>query len=315
MSPKPAAPTDEQGGTDLPADLQRELLDLEARGARVSHYELLGIDPRADRTAIRMAFVERSKRYHPDRHRTKRLGSFAQLLSDAFKKVTDAHVLLADADARAAYDAILSVNLDTVGKQAVQARADSRADEERRAQERRRRLFNTKGFARLGAARRLFEEALEHAEEGERGMAVEALKVARQLDPQRREIALKLVELEGEQRKSRTFGLVEQGKAAEAAEDHKAALKAYTAALQVDSGSGAATLGASRTSLALRDFNAASSWAARAVEYAPRAVEPRLILAKALIGLSQKAKAKATLQAVLELNPDLKEARALLKQV
>ena len=60
MSPKLAAPTDEQGGTDLPAELQRELLDLEARGARVSHYELLGIDPRADRTAIRMALDRKS---------------------------------------------------------------------------------------------------------------------------------------------------------------------------------------------------------------------------------------------------------------
>jgi len=315
MSFKPGAPTQDLGPSELAPDLQRELLDLAARGTRISNYELLGIDPSADRGAIRNAYVERSKRFHPDRYASKKVGGFGQLLAEAFKKMTDAHIVLSDADKRAAYDAILSVNLDPVGKQAVKVRADARADEERRAEERRRRLFNTKGFARLGAARRLYEEALEHIEVGERTMAVEALKVARQLDPQRKEISTKLVEIEAELRKTHAFALVEAGRAAEAREDWKAALSDYQGALRMDSGSPAATLGASRAALAVKDFNAASAWAARAVEYAPRAAEPRIILARAQIGLSLKAKAKATLQAVLDLNPEHKEARALLKLV
>ena len=315
MSFKPGATSQDLGPSELAPDLQRELLDLQSRGARISNYELLGTDPSADRAAIRAAYMERSKRFHPDRYLSKKVGQFGPLLAEAFKRMTDAHSVLSDADKRAAYDAILSVNLDTVGKEAVKVRADARADEERRAAERRRRLFMTKGFARLGAARKLYEEALVHAEAGERSLAIEALKVARQLDPQRPEIQTRLLALEAEQRKIHAFALVEAGRAAEARGDFKAALSAYQGALRMDMGSAAATVGASRAALVMKDFDAASAWAARAVEYAPRAAEPRIILARAQMGLGQKAKAKATLQALLDFNPEHKEARALLKLV
>jgi curved DNA-binding protein CbpA len=315
MLSKVGAPPVESDETDLPADLQRELLELQSRGAKMSHYQVLRIDPGADKSKVREAYVDRSKRFHPDRYMRKRLGSFGHLLAEAFKRISDANLVLSDADARAAYDAVLSISLDGPGKQAVEQRALAREEEDRRAAERRRRLFHTKGFARMGAARKLYEEAMAHAADGERNLAVEALKVARQLDPTRREIATKLVELEAGQRKARAFAFVEQGRAHESNEAWAPALKAYQAALQVEPNSAAATLGAARSSLQNHEFSAASSYAARAVEYAPRAAEPKVVLARALMGLGQKAKAKSTLQSLLEQNPEHKEARALLKHV
>ena len=50
------------GAIDLPADMQRELRDLEARGDRLTHYELLGITAAADAAAIRRAYLVKSKR-------------------------------------------------------------------------------------------------------------------------------------------------------------------------------------------------------------------------------------------------------------
>jgi curved DNA-binding protein CbpA len=236
-------------------------------------------------------------------------------LVEAFQRTTEAYTILNDADRRAAYDSILSISLDGENQKAVQARVLAREEEERRAAERRRRLFMSKGFAKLGAARKLYEEALAHIADGERGLAVEALKIAVQLDPQRKEIRDRIRELEAEQRKARAFFWFEQAKVAEVKDDWGAALRSYETGLQIDGRSGSGMLGAARAALEVRDFERSSSWAIRAVEYAPHAVEPKLILAQAEIGLGQGAKAKALLQSVLEANPDHKEARALLKSI
>ena len=42
---------------DLPADIQRDLRELEARGDRLTHYELLGVAVDADGGAIRRAYL------------------------------------------------------------------------------------------------------------------------------------------------------------------------------------------------------------------------------------------------------------------
>jgi curved DNA-binding protein CbpA len=315
MFSKAGGPSTESSESDLPVELQQELLDLRARGSQLTHYQVLGIAVGADKAAVRTGYVERSKRFHPDRYHLKKVGPFGPLLAEAFKRVSDANAVLADADARAAYDQVLSITLGGAEKKAVLDRAQARADEERRTAERRRRLFFTKGFARLGAARKLYEEALQHIEDGERALAVEALRTAAQLDPQRREIATRLSEQETELRRAHRFRFIEEARAKERAGDWPGCQKAWQAALQIDPGSPAATNGAAKAALMNRDFEKASSWAARAVEYAPRAVEPRLVLARALSGLGQRAKAKATLQELLDLNPEHKEARALLKSL
>src|SRR5439155_1717209 len=54
------------GAIDLPADMQRELRELEDRGTRLTHYELLGVPADADGAAIRRAYLEKSKRFHRD---------------------------------------------------------------------------------------------------------------------------------------------------------------------------------------------------------------------------------------------------------
>jgi curved DNA-binding protein CbpA len=312
MLSKPAPPSEE---CELPIDVQVELLALQGRGKTLTHYHVLELSPAVDATAVRAAYISRSKRFHPDSYFGKRLGTFGQLLADTFRRVSEAHAVLADADSRAEYDAAAVGFLDAAGRAAVTQRAEARADEERRASERRRRLFNTKGFAKLGAARRLYEEALEQAERGERMLAIEALKVALQLDPNRAEIAARLSQIEQEVRKSRAFGMVERGRGKEADDQMAEALQAYQAAIRMDPANATAHLGAARAALALHEFATAAALAGRAVEYAPRAAEPKLLLARAQAGLSQRSTAKKTLEALLEQSPDHKEARALLRSL
>lgn len=180
----------------LPQDLQDELRSLEARGDSVSHYELLGIGADADGAAIRRAYLERSRRFHPDAHYRKDLGGFAAALAHAFQRISAAYQVLADDETRAGYDREHPELFGPREREAVERRAAQRADEERRQRERRDRLLRSKGFVRIGAARKLYEEALEAAAQGQRGRALHALRTAHELDPDRKEIAAKLDELE-----------------------------------------------------------------------------------------------------------------------
>src|SRR5437016_12457064 len=92
------------GAIDLPADMQRELRELEARGDRLTHYELLGVPADADGAAIRRAYLERSKRFHPDVWYRKDLGQFEAVLSKWFQRLSAAYQVLSDEEARAEYD-------------------------------------------------------------------------------------------------------------------------------------------------------------------------------------------------------------------
>lgn len=293
--------------------MQRELRDLESRGDAISSYELLGITADADGGAIRRAYLERSKRFHPDAWYRKDLGPFGPLLSKWFQRMAAAYQLLSDEEMRAAYDRDHKGELSKRDQLAVAQRELSRADEERRARERRERLLRTKGFARVGAARKLFEEALEHALNGERSNAIAALKAARELDPNRKEISAKLTELEREQSKARAASALSTGKDRENAQQLPGALSAYTSAFQLDPKSFAAAIGAGRCALALNDAQSASTWALRAVDLQPGDTAARFVLARCFAQLSQKSRARTELQLILDRNPDHKEAKALLR--
>src|SRR5215475_10921449 len=61
---------------DLPLELQRRILDFEARLDRPYH-DLLGVAVDADARAIKRAFFALSKEFHPDRYFRRNVGSHA----------------------------------------------------------------------------------------------------------------------------------------------------------------------------------------------------------------------------------------------
>src|SRR3954468_4863425 len=157
---------DRDGRLDLPVEIQRELRDLESLGAKLTHYQLLGIAADADGGDIRRAYLEKSKRFHPDAWYRKEIGAFAPLLSKWFQNLSAAYQVLSDEELRSAYDREHRSELSQADRAAVERRELSRAEKERRDRESRERLLRTKGFARIGAARKLYEEAMVHAQNG-----------------------------------------------------------------------------------------------------------------------------------------------------
>jgi tetratricopeptide (TPR) repeat protein len=303
------------GTCELPPELQRELDALAAREGRVSHYELLGIGPDADGTAVRRAFLLKSKQLHPDAWYQRQLGRFGPLLSRAFQRVTLAYQVLSDEEARAAYDEKNEALFGEADKAKIRQRGEATADEERRARERRERLLRTKGFARIGAARQLYERAIEHAAEGNRLAAVAELQAARQLDPARKEIAQKLVELEKEGVRARIANAVASGIDWEEKGEFARALTVYQTALQQDPTNVAAGIGAARCAAEQQDWQRTCSLCAKVLEAAPTDVEAQLLLSRALIKVGSKVRAKAQLQQLLKQKPGHAEAMALLKRL
>ncbi|HET9959375.1 MAG TPA: DnaJ domain-containing protein [Polyangiaceae bacterium] len=107
------APTELDEVVDLDEAKKRQILDFYQRLEAATYYELLNVDPSADRRAIKAKFYEIINLYHPDRFYGKKLGSFKNKLERIFQCVSDAHDVLTRAEARAEYDAYLQAEQST----------------------------------------------------------------------------------------------------------------------------------------------------------------------------------------------------------
>ena len=224
--------------------------------------------------------------------------------------------MLGDEDLRAQYDKQTAAKLSATDRAAVERRKLSREEEERRHREGRERLMRSKGFARIAAARQLYQDAVSMAEDGERARAIATLQAAKELDPRRPEIAEKLAQLELEAQKARARFALQNGREHEERGELPAAVAAFAQAFQIDPKSYDGALGAARCAFAAGEVQKASGFASKAAEIAPPGdSEARLLLGKAFIELGFKAKARHELTLVLSQHPEHKEARALLKRV
>lgn len=89
---------------DLTPDRKRQVLALYHELERLTHYEILGVSPSAEKQAIKTAYFELVAVVHPDRYFGKNLGSYKQKLEKLFERVTLAHDTLAKKKSRAEYD-------------------------------------------------------------------------------------------------------------------------------------------------------------------------------------------------------------------
>jgi curved DNA-binding protein CbpA len=301
--------------SELPVDLQRELDDLAAREGRLTHYYLLGVSVDADAGTIRRAYLEKTRRFHPDSYYGKQLGKYGTILTKAFQRLAHAYQMLTDETARSAYDREHGDLFSGDDHAKVHVRLQAETEDNRRSAEKRERLLRMKGFARLGAARQLYEAAIEQAKEGKRVEAIAGLKAARDLDPARKEIAEKLTELEKEQFKARAASALALAHDQEESGDKAKALATYANGLQLDPKQGEAALGAARCAEALRDYPQLLTFALRACELSPKSLDAHLLAARGFAALKQKPRAKAELELILTRDPKHAEAKALLKSL
>lgn len=103
-----------EAASDLTLAQQRQLLELDQRVSSLNHYQLLGVEPNADAKAIRAAYYELVRVYHPDRHFGKQLGHFEGPLLRVFGKFSEAYEVLHREESRAEYDRYLGARQRTL---------------------------------------------------------------------------------------------------------------------------------------------------------------------------------------------------------
>jgi hypothetical protein len=93
---------------DIELERKRTILDAFHRLDTVTHYQILRVEPSADKRAIKNAYFEIVNVFHPDRYFGKKLGSFKPKLERVFARLTEAHDTLTRMGPRAEYDAYLA---------------------------------------------------------------------------------------------------------------------------------------------------------------------------------------------------------------
>lgn len=106
-------PAELDEAVDIDLARRRRILDLYYRLDQLSHYEVFGIEPSADKKAIKAAYFEVVNVFHPDRYFGKNVGSFKPKLEKVFARLTQAYDVLSRNASRAEYDAYLQAQSKT----------------------------------------------------------------------------------------------------------------------------------------------------------------------------------------------------------
>jgi curved DNA-binding protein CbpA len=96
----PSADATTDPSLEIPVEAQERILEFEKRLKRPYH-EVLGVPASADVKAVKRAYFELSKEYHPDRYFRRNIGPFALRLERIFKRIVEAYELLSDPATRA----------------------------------------------------------------------------------------------------------------------------------------------------------------------------------------------------------------------
>jgi curved DNA-binding protein CbpA len=93
---------------DLLPELQIRILTLSEKLADLNHFEVLGVEPAADRAVVKRAYFSMVGAFHPDTYFGKRLGGFTKRMEKIFQRLTEAHDVLSNRQAREEYEAYLA---------------------------------------------------------------------------------------------------------------------------------------------------------------------------------------------------------------
>ncbi|MFC1464384.1 MAG: DnaJ domain-containing protein [Candidatus Brachytrichaceae bacterium NZ_4S206] len=98
---------------DLDPERQKRIDELYVALDLLDHYEILGVARDADRDAIRTAYFQLSKVFHPDTMFRKRLGPYKAKMEAVFRRLTEAYEVLGKKRARQDYDRYLALQDQT----------------------------------------------------------------------------------------------------------------------------------------------------------------------------------------------------------
>lgn len=304
---------------DLDPERQREIIELEKAQEGQDHFALLGVGRTASAEDMKQAYLDFSKRYHPDRFGGINLGSFRARIERIYRRVSEAYQVLSNPERRAAYLKAHPQRLSPTSPPAAAAEPalpeePLRSDEERRP-ERQARLARHPYLARTHRLTDLLARGKAAMARGDFEQAYTDLNQVMNLDPKNREAAALLADVRRKHDEQRGKLELQRGVDLEKQQDLPKALESYRKASSLDPQNAESAYRAARLARTLgMDWNEVRSHAQRAVDLAPTSVPQRLLLAQVLLENKAGNLAKRHLQEVLKLDPKNAEASALLRK-
>lgn len=299
---------------DLDVDFQKEILRRYDTLGQTSHWRFLGVGIEATPAQVRSAYLELSKKFHPDVHFRKKLGSYGPMLDAIFQRLKLAWDTLSDPALRKRYEREGKGFTDEE-KLALANLEINRLEAERRARANRERLLRVKGFARLTRAREEMKAGDRALADGEIAEAVTRYELALELDPRLQEAQARLQEAQRVGQVRRADRVFEQAMREEKAGELKAAIGLLMDAARLDPMSARIEVALGR--LMYREnpnsFRAARARVARGLELGDRSGSTYLLHAELLIEQGLKKLARQQLELAAAAGEE-KAAQVLLKK-
>lgn len=332
-----SAPIDESlldASLDLAVEAQRRILAYERRLAEPYH-AILGVPADADTKAVKRAYFELSKEFHPDRYFRRNTGPFGARLEQIFRRILEAYELLSDPTARAEIEraarehedaraagappppsaAVAAALAAPDARAASAAKAAADAAAKRMRQLPHLRAAHLKQLAeRKTKARRFFESGVT-AFKAERWLeAAGSVRLAIAFDPTNEAIREAFGDIQRKAHDERAKQLLREANSALDLRDGRNALRLFEEALLFKPHDPEANATAARLAFAIGDdLKKAKEYGQRACELEPDVASNRRTLGQIYAAAGLAANAKRELEAALRLDPKDREARDALR--
>jgi curved DNA-binding protein CbpA len=295
---------------DLAVDLQRRICEFEAALDQPYH-ALLGVDRGADTRAIKRAYFQLSKEFHPDRYFRRNIGDYALRLERIFKKIVEAYELLSDPATRAEIECSMLHAPPTPDPSAAVADASHSSEPQRSARrewlERLRRRFRIPDevFAeRRLKARQFFEAAIVSRHKERWVEAAASMRLAIAFDPWCGEYRQAFGEVQARVHQVRAAELLEKAKGAWDDRARHDALLLYEEALHYRPSDPEVNDRAAQLAIETDELDRAREYAETACEVEPDVARYRVTLARVFRRQGLVEKARGVLEEALRLDPE-----------
>jgi len=308
--------------------------DLFRRREYVTLYELMGVDTGATSKAVKKAYLQRSKSFHPDRYFRRGDPEFREKLQEIFKRINQAYKELSDPVRRGEYDAELRKEdaskgpLDLAweekkvepepppkpqgpklklefGKSALERQMEAKLKEMEK---------NPEGKSRFAQAARFYQGALTEIEKRNLKAAGINLKLALQFDPPNPTYKAEMERLKQLESSMQAEIAFEQGVAAEEEGDQVKAIKLFGEALRIHPDRPDWLYCLAKLVLEHQhNYERARALILKAIDLKKGNPDFHFLLGRAYEGLGQKQPAVIQFEKTLELNPKHKSAAKELK--
>ena len=310
-APPPALLTERpREAIDLSDEAQEKIFVAYRKLASTDHYALLGVPTHASDDAIRAAYFDYSKTFHPDRYYGKRLGSYKAMLDGLFRAGKAAYETLSDSTQRARYDRSLPKERQrgATSDPALEAHRQKILDERRKKM--------AMPFAdKVSKAKEFADEAEGMLKRGDVVGAASRFGVASTLDPHNSEYKTKHDALLPQANEARVKKLATLAEVQTSAGEHGQAARNYREAAEIMPEKALYAAQAADEFMSANELEDALKWAEVAVQRAPRNPAYQLLKAQVLDKKGERAAAKELVQQVATQYPDNREAQAFLKKV